>query len=185
MPSTESKSNKHPSDYDIKLLLFQLFHPEMRFLSFPKDNVVKGQSLWVGLNFRGRVFGSDFGGPIWDEVLAAMPPTKPLCLGKWWNQTNCNQKPMYIYIYMYWRCLVFRCWTLKLCEEYDSKYHSNFSFSWNFPQSLVLIGSGPPQKNALPWRSLVEPWKRRRSLASQDGPQKVDEEGNSPYFREI
>ena len=32
----------------------------------------------MGLNFRGRVFGSDFGCPIWDEVLAAMPPIKRL-----------------------------------------------------------------------------------------------------------
>ena len=35
-------------------------------------------SLWVGLSFRGRVFGSDFGVPIWDELLAAMPPTAQL-----------------------------------------------------------------------------------------------------------
>ena len=27
-------------------------------------------SLWVGLNFKGRVMGSDFGTPIWDELLA-------------------------------------------------------------------------------------------------------------------
>ncbi|CAJ1329421.1 unnamed protein product [Effrenium voratum] len=34
--------------------------------------------LWVGLNFRGRVFGSDFGAPVWDELLAATPPAAPL-----------------------------------------------------------------------------------------------------------
>lgn len=40
--------------------------------------VAAGQSLWVGLSLKGRVFGSDFGIPIWDEILAAMPPTKAL-----------------------------------------------------------------------------------------------------------
>ncbi|CAE7696612.1 unnamed protein product [Symbiodinium pilosum] len=42
------------------------------------DKNTSGDCLWVGLNFRGRVFGSDFGCPIWDEVLAAMPPLKRL-----------------------------------------------------------------------------------------------------------
>ena len=31
-----------------------------------------------GLNLRGRVFGSDFGAPVWDELLAATPPAAPL-----------------------------------------------------------------------------------------------------------
>eukprot|EP00435_Cladocopium_sp_Y103_P053061 s143_g16.t2 len=48
------------------------------FQSLLEDEETTGQSLWVGLNLRGRVFGSDFGCPIWDELLAAMPPTKPL-----------------------------------------------------------------------------------------------------------
>lgn len=37
-----------------------------------------GRSVWVALNFRGRVIGSSFGAPIWDEVLAALPPRRPL-----------------------------------------------------------------------------------------------------------
>lgn len=37
-----------------------------------------GRSLWVALNFSGRVFGSNFGSPVWDELLAAMPPRNAL-----------------------------------------------------------------------------------------------------------
>mmetsp|Transcript_2053 Transcript_2053/g.4968 ORF Transcript_2053/g.4968 Transcript_2053/m.4968 type:complete len:488 (+) Transcript_2053:6-1469(+) len=37
----------------------------------------QGRSVWVALNFRGRVLGSDFGCPIWDELLAALPPGAP------------------------------------------------------------------------------------------------------------
>ena len=48
------------------------------FEALSEDKNSSGDCLWVGLNFRGRVFGSDFGCPIWDEVLAAMPPIKRL-----------------------------------------------------------------------------------------------------------
>lgn len=48
------------------------------FEALAEDKNSSGDCLWVGLNFRGRVFGSDFGCPIWDEVLAAMPPIKRL-----------------------------------------------------------------------------------------------------------
>ncbi|CAK0870336.1 unnamed protein product [Prorocentrum cordatum] len=37
-----------------------------------------GRGIWVALNFRGRVLGSNFGCPIWDELLAAVPPRLPL-----------------------------------------------------------------------------------------------------------
>ncbi|CAE8610301.1 unnamed protein product, partial [Polarella glacialis] len=36
-----------------------------------------GRAVWVGLSVKGRVFGSDFGCPVWDELLAAMPPLAP------------------------------------------------------------------------------------------------------------
>jgi len=37
-----------------------------------------GRGIWVALNFKGRVIGSNFGVPIWDELLAANPPRIPL-----------------------------------------------------------------------------------------------------------
>lgn len=36
------------------------------------------RSVWVALNYRGRVLGSNFGCPIWDELFAALPPTNGL-----------------------------------------------------------------------------------------------------------
>lgn len=36
------------------------------------------RGTWVALNFRGRVLGSNFGSPIWDELLAALPPEQAL-----------------------------------------------------------------------------------------------------------
>jgi len=37
-----------------------------------------GRGTWVALNFKGRVIGSNFGSPVWDELLAALPPVLPL-----------------------------------------------------------------------------------------------------------
>lgn len=36
------------------------------------------EGAWVALSFKSRVIGSDFGYPVWDELLAALPPLVPL-----------------------------------------------------------------------------------------------------------
>lgn len=38
----------------------------------------QGRLTWAAFNLKGRVFGSDFGLPIWDELLAAAPPMRPV-----------------------------------------------------------------------------------------------------------
>ena len=60
------------------MLFSDPFDGRSYFEALAEDKNSSGDCLWVGLNFRGRVFGSDFGCPIWDEVLAAMPPIKRL-----------------------------------------------------------------------------------------------------------
>eukprot|EP00439_Symbiodinium_sp_Y106_P022227 s3268_g2.t1 len=68
-------------EYSIGDLSVELSDPvsgRSYFEALAENKSSSGDCLWVGLNFRGRVFGSDFGCPIWDEVLAAMPPIKRL-----------------------------------------------------------------------------------------------------------